>query len=620
MALLHVGANAVHRFKEKKYESALESLRKIQHQKEDDLKVEHNIAIGEYFQSGCAQSRRILGALAKIKYRIEESQHRTGSETPYAEENDTSLLLYNEAVLYFHLKQHATSTAILELLFSNIEPIEEGLAVKISFLLLDNYWVLRRTTRATGAIAFLDRILELAAGVEMWTPNAEGKPCVCPEAINMKQFGLKLHMHKAQFHVLNQSFRSSKKEIKQALSMYPRSVGPVFLKANFEFLRRNYRKSLKLLHSVSNQSEQQKLSPAINNNVACIHFSLNNYNAALWYLSRALKATDALAHQQTLGAARIEQGDVPAMMFAQCQKSEMLYNSGLQLLLTSKPKEAFNCFQEASVILFHCPQLWLRLAECCLAHFGRGSKEQAAQGGNPLVVSTIDIGQSHKIVLPVLPVCATPPRVSAADNDDNPIGNTSSVAPVEVRLSVEYAMYCARNAYSLARPERGPESAHDQSGASAPVVAKYSQGADGESDKPDSTAELVLVRVHALVVLSYAALCSQSAELALGYAQELLVETENSTDCGELRLLAYMYAAEALVLMNRVTDAATLLQPAAVGELLDIPAAPPTLRVLVNNDGGSDDEGGVAWGVAEGACSGDSADTTPCASVLLRNR
>eukprot|EP00656_Telonema_subtile_P026391 TRINITY_DN2835_c0_g3_i1.p1 TRINITY_DN2835_c0_g3~~TRINITY_DN2835_c0_g3_i1.p1 ORF type:complete len:209 (-),score=52.41 TRINITY_DN2835_c0_g3_i1:59-685(-) len=201
MALSQLAANAVRLFQERSYDCALESLGKIQHQKEDDPKVQHNVTIGQHFQRGCTQPGRLLEALAKIKSRIEESQHTTESDAPYAEENDPSLLSYNEAVLYFQLKQHTTSTTILESLFSNIEPIEEGLAVKICVLLLDNYWVLRSPTKAAAPITFLDRILELAAGEETWTPNAEGKPCVCPNAIDMRQFQLRLHMHLSLIHI-----------------------------------------------------------------------------------------------------------------------------------------------------------------------------------------------------------------------------------------------------------------------------------------------------------------------------------------------------------------------------------------------------------------------------------
>eukprot|EP00658_Telonema_sp_P-2_P023110 TRINITY_DN19253_c0_g1_i6.p1 TRINITY_DN19253_c0_g1~~TRINITY_DN19253_c0_g1_i6.p1 ORF type:complete len:387 (-),score=108.69 TRINITY_DN19253_c0_g1_i6:169-1329(-) len=374
-----LAATAVQHFNAGSYELALDQLGQIQQQKEDDPKLEHNNAVAQYYHSGCSEPDTILTALSAIKSRIEE--HSADADAVYAEENDTSVLSYNEAVLYYQMKQHATSTAILESLFSNIEPIDEGLATKICFLLLDNYWILNNTSKAVAPMAFLDKILEQAGGAPTWTPNAD-KPCGCPEPIDMASFGLRLHMHKAQFHLLNQSFRSSKKEIKQALNLSPQGSEPTLLKANFEYLRQNYRKSLKLLHSVSkgqdaaaqeqggkpgNASKRSAVTAAMNNNVACIHFSLNNYNAALWYLSRALKATDAMAHQVGQRVKGGSRAPTPEM-FSHCRKSEILYNSGLQLLFTSRPQEAFSCFQEATGVLFHSARLWLRMAECCLAH------------------------------------------------------------------------------------------------------------------------------------------------------------------------------------------------------------------------------------------------------------
>ena len=91
--------------------------------------------------------------------------------------------------MYYHQKQYATSTAILEDLFCNvrltptlsltptrlssrpyisascvacfffqIEPIEEGLAIKICFLLLDNYITLQQPEKASKPLEFLDKL------------------------------------------------------------------------------------------------------------------------------------------------------------------------------------------------------------------------------------------------------------------------------------------------------------------------------------------------------------------------------------------------------------------------------------------------------------------------------
>ncbi len=65
----------------------------------------------------------------------------------YADEPACSLLLYNQAVVYAQLKQYAAAARILEALFNHVEPIEEGTAMRICFLLLD---VAYRIQRAGG--------------------------------------------------------------------------------------------------------------------------------------------------------------------------------------------------------------------------------------------------------------------------------------------------------------------------------------------------------------------------------------------------------------------------------------------------------------------------------------
>jgi hypothetical protein len=76
-------------------------------------------------------------------------------------------------------------------------------------------------------------------------------------ALRPAAFALLLHYYKAQLHLLNKSMKSSKREIKSALataaptdkSQAEAGGSPgLFLKANLEYVRENYRKSMKLLH------------------------------------------------------------------------------------------------------------------------------------------------------------------------------------------------------------------------------------------------------------------------------------------------------------------------------------------------------------------------------------
>ena len=45
----------------------------------------------------------------------------------------------------------------------------------------------------------------------------------------------------------------------------------------------------------------------------------------------------------------------------------MMYNLGVQMLLTGKPELAFQAFQEVAMMYYKSPQVWLRLAESCVA-------------------------------------------------------------------------------------------------------------------------------------------------------------------------------------------------------------------------------------------------------------
>ena len=52
------------------------------------------------------------------------------------------------AVLNYQLKQYGKCRSLLEDLFANIEPIDEFLAFKLCFLLLDVYLMMRQAERA----------------------------------------------------------------------------------------------------------------------------------------------------------------------------------------------------------------------------------------------------------------------------------------------------------------------------------------------------------------------------------------------------------------------------------------------------------------------------------------
>ncbi|KAK6151723.1 hypothetical protein DH2020_014358 [Rehmannia glutinosa] len=61
----------------------------------------------------------------------------SSSSVVYNDEFDTSVAMFNIAVVWFHLHEYAKSFSYLDTLYQNIEPIDEGTALRICLLLLD---------------------------------------------------------------------------------------------------------------------------------------------------------------------------------------------------------------------------------------------------------------------------------------------------------------------------------------------------------------------------------------------------------------------------------------------------------------------------------------------------
>ena len=75
--------------------------------------------------------------------------------------------------------------------------------------------------------------------------------------------------------------------------LYSQSSTALFLKSNFEFLRQNYRKAIKLLNSAPQTSDFRQTGESIPvfyfNNLACIHFYMNKFHLGAYYARKALQ-------------------------------------------------------------------------------------------------------------------------------------------------------------------------------------------------------------------------------------------------------------------------------------------------------------------------------------------
>ncbi|XP_022893418.1 CCR4-NOT transcription complex subunit 10-like [Olea europaea var. sylvestris] len=85
------------------------------------------------------------------------AQGFSSSPIIYNDEFDTSVAMFNIAVTWFHLHDYAKSYSYLDTLYQNIEPIDEGMALRICLLLLDVALLSGHASRSADVISYMEK-------------------------------------------------------------------------------------------------------------------------------------------------------------------------------------------------------------------------------------------------------------------------------------------------------------------------------------------------------------------------------------------------------------------------------------------------------------------------------
>lgn len=384
------------------------------------------------------------------------------------------------------------------------------------------------------------------------------------------------HLITAPF--LSLQLKASKKEIKTALEMFQRSKSEgganatadklrnesaLYLKANFEYLRQNYRKALKLLsscHSATEGSEGSALTkqgPMYFNNVGCVHHKMGKYHAALNYFSKALKQMEGV--------------DPSAVNIAVA--AEVRYNCGVELLLMGNAERALTCFQESAALLYSRPLLWLRMAECCIAQYCASKSDPEHK---PSSWSKVGTESQSRVVL-------TEDKDSRWKGEKDEVSKSSLL---EAKKCLEKTLFLINGLAAAAAKEeaaaevvllfakKSPEK--DSAGASSPSPAQ----AEDKHDHTEGTS--TSVETAAYLKLAFVHLCLDEPGAAASYASKLTATATGIPP--HILVLGRQYAAEALCALNRPQEALELISrdnqpPTAeavdeVAEQLSAPAAP----------------------------------------------
>uniref|UniRef100_A0A4W6CEM9 CCR4-NOT transcription complex subunit 10 n=1 Tax=Lates calcarifer TaxID=8187 RepID=A0A4W6CEM9_LATCA len=539
-----MAASAYEAFSAGKYDESLKHLEALQELNKEDYKISMNKAVVEFYKSGQTTTGTLKQTLMAMKNQV----HTSAEDVDGLDDVENSLLYYNQAIIHYHMRQYSEAISIGEKLYQFLEPFEEKFAQAVCFLLVDLYLLTFQPEKALHLLAVLDKL-----SVQGNNKNGKG------ENNSSNKDGAN---QRAEFTAM----------IEAAKSKMHQSAPSLFLKSNFEYLRGNYRKAVKLLNS-SNIAEHPgpiKTGECVRcmfwNNLGCIHFAMGKHNLGIFYFKKALQENDHTCAQ--LGDAKKFTG-IPMCALLANKRYELLYNCGIQLLHIGRPLAAFECLMEAVQVYHSNPRLWLRLAECCISA-NKGGSEQESKGlpcKKGIVQSIVGQGYHRKIVL-------------ASQSTQNTIYSEGQSAAIPV-ASMEFAAICLRNALLLlpehqqqdTKTENGSKS-FSQSGSteSGSENSDACSGKGQEADKFLSAApssplrkqEVENLRCSILACSAYVALALGDNLMALNHAEKLLHQTKVS---GSLKFLGHLYAAEALISLDRISDAITHLNPENVSDV-----------------------------------------------------
>uniref|UniRef100_A0A8B9JY00 CCR4-NOT transcription complex subunit 10 n=1 Tax=Astyanax mexicanus TaxID=7994 RepID=A0A8B9JY00_ASTMX len=507
-----MATNAFEAFTAGNYDDSLKQLESLQELNKEDYKIALNKAVAEFYKSGQATTGTLKQTLMTIKNQV----HTAVEDIDGLDDVENSILYYNQAIIHYHMRQYSEAISIGEKLYQFLEPFEEKFAQAVCFLLVDLYLLTFQPEKALHLLAVLEKL-----SVQGNSKNGKGESnnTARESAVQKAEFAAmieaaksRMHQYKVRAYIQMKSLKACKREIKSVMNTAGNSAPSLFLKSNFEYLRGNYRKAVKLLNS-SNIAEHPgplKTGECVRcmfwNNLGCIHFAMGKHNLGIFYFKKALQENDHTCAQ--LGDAKKFTG-IPMCALLANKRYELLYNCGIQLLHIGRPLAAFECLMEAVQVYHSNPRLWLRLAECCIAA-NKGSSEQESKGlpsKKGIVQSIVGQGYHRKIVL---------------------------------------ASQSTQNTTYSGKGQEG-----DKFIPAAP-------------SSPLRKQEVENLRCCILACSAYVALALGDNLMALNHADKLLHQPKLS---GSLKFLGHLYAAEALISLDRISDAIAHLNPENVTDV-----------------------------------------------------
>eukprot|EP01060_Flectonema_neradi_P006423 TRINITY_DN14344_c0_g1_i1.p1 TRINITY_DN14344_c0_g1~~TRINITY_DN14344_c0_g1_i1.p1 ORF type:complete len:662 (+),score=118.58 TRINITY_DN14344_c0_g1_i1:160-2145(+) len=530
-------AEAFSRFLSRNYDQCLASLHSLlSSTPRGDLKVQHNVAVCEYFKGGCQDPGKFtndLERLGKSLDREKKIEHlnsiaavkklatqRMQQYRPLCLEFEGhEYVRFNEAVVYFYQRQYNDALERLIPMFHNEKQITKLLHVRVILLLLS--CTLGQYNRDDAVIT--SRVKTL---IKRLNEN--------------RDFIIQHEKEEA----------ASASPEKPLLRLRAHAL---LLAAHYEAVQGNAADALKLLAEYQSSTAGQNnwwASVVYLNNLSILHLGIGKPHLASLYLSKAIKTYESSRPK--------DRG-----MNAYPSIAAVYYNNGLSCMLRGKYQLGYKSFTAATPLLKDTPTLWLRLAQCCIRH---DDEKLRAEQQNVQKEKLESLKQPTESPVPQRRVVCLPtsemvnPPVAKSESGDD--------------MSLIFADKCLRNAhYLLLRRHRGRKGGKPEE-----------EQADNEEDDDESPEEgdgqLEESQLHAAAAedsqlasvlqsvysnMSYVALRLQNPAVALATCQKLL---SLQGIYKEHKIVCLSYCVESLCKLNRSKEALELLSKQDLQELL----------------------------------------------------
>ncbi|XP_034487496.1 CCR4-NOT transcription complex subunit 10 [Drosophila innubila] len=551
------------------YDRCLELLQQLETKGESSgLILRHNRAVVKYYKGGCMQHQTLLQELEQLS----DAKSAPGGgpvvglslKLKHAGGSAITVARYNKAVIYYHRHMYGTALERLAPLVARLEALEKHMAALVATLQLQLLLATNQLNRAEAFLDYLQYKLNLVASAPSPNPNPNPNPTGSAEEAATGAAAAAVAAAAAAAAAATSTLAAAATpmlettvarvagesggtlQLLQLLTLVLNRKPVVIiedgtpqsaeLRALQYYIMKDFQMSAKQLMRINNDCTQAgtvtpQLNTCIANNMGVIHLRVRHYAIAAKFFQNALRFDQQLAEN-------LRQSSLQTMSSA--RSCEIMYNLGIAMLHLRRPKEAFQCFLVPIKQYHSNPRLWFRMAEACIMEHEsklRGEERQSFEGA----------------------MNSSLPKPYAAQ---------SSAVP---EPTLEFAALCLRSALTLALQYRAtfhmaasPEETLEQKDAAPQLWSQQQDNNFCNPSKPISLESLENMLAAIYAAHSFVSLRLGDHVTALEMAKQLL-QSERLSDAH--KLLGHMYAGEALIMMDKATEAREYLEPTFVSTL-----------------------------------------------------